>query len=330
MNVPEVINLKFVEFPAYYLAIFVLGLITLFVIWFESIKDGFDKEKVFDMFFLSTIYLVGLFFLIDYTSFYNYYIEQNQSIILVSSFVVGTLVLYKYVTKKWKWSVYRFLDIFSFLYFAFAIFILFGQAYLSGEMSAYIYLGFYTSLYLLFYYTRNLTFSGLAFSAFLILTSVVGLLFYKDEVYLIFYLALITISIVNLVIRSKTKMTKNKFNFDFIAKIKGTLLSKEKRLKDEQQKLIEEDPYLQEGRDTDNAENIDEAILEDRAKEEIEIKKENIENMQDQVDKALDKIEEGNYGFCETCGAEIDKARLEAYPEATKCLKCSNLEGENS
>ena len=121
-------------------------------------------------------------------------------------------------------------------------------------------------------------------------------------------------------------MAKNKFNFDFIAKVKGMLLSKDKRLKDEQQKLIEEDPYLQEGRDVGNAEEIDEAILEDRAKEEIEIKKGNIDEMQGQVRKALDKIEEGQYGFCEVCGQQIDKARLEAYPEATKCLKCSNLE----
>ena len=125
-------------------------------------------------------------------------------------------------------------------------------------------------------------------------------------------------------------MANNKLKFDLLARIKGALLSKDKRLKDEQKKLIEDDPYLQEGRDQGNAEAMDEAILEDRAKTEIDIKKKSIGTMQKQVRSALDKIEEGRYGVCETCGAEIDKARLGVYPEATKCLKCSKLTGVNS
>jgi DnaK suppressor protein len=115
-------------------------------------------------------------------------------------------------------------------------------------------------------------------------------------------------------------MMVKKLGEDFINKIKEMLKLKEKRLQTEQQKLLEEDPYLQEGRDTDNAEEIDEAILEDRAKIEHDIKKENIEDMQKQVDKALDKMEKGEYGICEVCGQPIDKARLEVYPEATTCV----------
>ncbi len=125
-------------------------------------------------------------------------------------------------------------------------------------------------------------------------------------------------------------MANNKLKFELMAKIKGLLLSKDKRLKDEQKKLIEQDPYLQEGRDVGNAEIIDEAILEDRAKTEIEVKKKSIGFMQKQVRKALGKIEKGEYGLCEVCGQEIDKARLGAYPEATKCLKCSKLQSAKS
>ncbi len=80
-------------------------------------------------------------------------------------------------------------------------------------------------------------------------------------------------------------MANSKLKFDLLAKIKGLLLSKDKRLKDEQQALIDEDPYLQEGRDVGNSEVIDEAILEDRAKTEIEIKKKDIGSMQKQVRK---------------------------------------------
>ena len=41
------------------------------------------------------------------------------------------------------------------------------------------------------------------------------------------------------------------------------------------------------------------------------------------IDQALEKIEKGIYGKCEICGEEIEKERLEAYPGAKACLKCS-------
>jgi DnaK suppressor protein len=40
------------------------------------------------------------------------------------------------------------------------------------------------------------------------------------------------------------------------------------------------------------------------------------------VDTALEKIENGNYGICEKCGKEIDEDRLQACPEARICMKC--------
>lgn len=40
------------------------------------------------------------------------------------------------------------------------------------------------------------------------------------------------------------------------------------------------------------------------------------------VNKALQKIEEGNYGICEKCGKAIDPKRLEAFPSATSCMDC--------
>ena len=124
-------------------------------------------------------------------------------------------------------------------------------------------------------------------------------------------------------------MSSGKVDLNFLKNIKNILKRKKKRLEVGQQRLIEEDPYLQEGRAEGNAEDIDEAILEDAAKVEIEIKKENIEDMKEQVDEALEKIEKGTYGICESCGAKIDKARLEAYPEATKCVKCESKSEQN-
>jgi DnaK suppressor protein len=40
------------------------------------------------------------------------------------------------------------------------------------------------------------------------------------------------------------------------------------------------------------------------------------------VEDALLKFELGTYGVCESCGVEIDWARLEAKPEARLCIKC--------
>lgn len=44
-----------------------------------------------------------------------------------------------------------------------------------------------------------------------------------------------------------------------------------------------------------------------------------------QVQRALDKVEEGSYGRCDRCGAEIGAARLSAIPEAIYCLACERV-----
>src|SRR3990167_7038952 len=44
------------------------------------------------------------------------------------------------------------------------------------------------------------------------------------------------------------------------------------------------------------------------------------------IEQVLDDIEEGEYGYCEDCGAEIGIRRLEARPTATKCIDCKTFE----
>ncbi len=41
------------------------------------------------------------------------------------------------------------------------------------------------------------------------------------------------------------------------------------------------------------------------------------------VQLALNRLEEGHYGKCASCGKNIAKARLEALPFATQCIKCA-------
>lgn len=42
----------------------------------------------------------------------------------------------------------------------------------------------------------------------------------------------------------------------------------------------------------------------------------------DAIRAALNRIEAGTYGRCETCGKEINSARLEALPMARRCIRC--------
>ncbi|MBM96821.1 MAG: RNA polymerase-binding protein DksA [Oceanospirillaceae bacterium] len=43
------------------------------------------------------------------------------------------------------------------------------------------------------------------------------------------------------------------------------------------------------------------------------------------IDKTLDLIESGDYGYCKACGIEIGIRRLEARPTADLCIDCKTL-----
>ena len=45
-----------------------------------------------------------------------------------------------------------------------------------------------------------------------------------------------------------------------------------------------------------------------------------------QTEHALDRIQAGTYGTCESCGEPIGKARLQAFPRAVLCVPCKQRE----
>lgn len=51
---------------------------------------------------------------------------------------------------------------------------------------------------------------------------------------------------------------------------------------------------------------------------------ENIDEMIDQIDEALRKIEHGTYGKCDRCERMINPDRLRAIPYATLCIDCQD------
>ncbi len=44
------------------------------------------------------------------------------------------------------------------------------------------------------------------------------------------------------------------------------------------------------------------------------------------IDESIARIENGEYGYCDSCGVEIGLKRLEARPTATLCIDCKELE----
>lgn len=48
----------------------------------------------------------------------------------------------------------------------------------------------------------------------------------------------------------------------------------------------------------------------------------NLEQSLQQVQEALNRLDNGTYGVCEACDQPIDPARLEALPQARFCLSC--------
>ncbi len=49
----------------------------------------------------------------------------------------------------------------------------------------------------------------------------------------------------------------------------------------------------------------------------------NQEQVLEEIDHALDRINQGTYGLCEECHSPIPKARLQAVPYTRHCVECA-------
>jgi DnaK suppressor protein len=55
-------------------------------------------------------------------------------------------------------------------------------------------------------------------------------------------------------------------------------------------------------------------------------RKERVKARIEALEEALAKVDEGSYGRCERCGAQIDPERLEILPATTLCVDCAQAE----
>ena len=111
---------------------------------------------------------------------------------------------------------------------------------------------------------------------------------------------------------------------DFLQKIKGRLMRYLHRIDEQEAQVKSED---NEARNEDASRNSE---FEDEAENEnqrtfAQVIGASLSQMKNQIKKALLRMNSGKYGICERCGSQIDKARLEAFPEAMLCLRCEQL-----
>ncbi len=78
---------------------------------------------------------------------------------------------------------------------------------------------------------------------------------------------------------------------------------------------------LQEGATASKGDVVDAAL--DSVQDEISSQLAEVESRElAQIEKALRRMREGQYGVCEHCGCNIPLARLQALPYATLCINC--------
>jgi DnaK suppressor protein len=44
----------------------------------------------------------------------------------------------------------------------------------------------------------------------------------------------------------------------------------------------------------------------------------------EQIEAAIERVEDGSYGRCQTCGERIRKSRLQAIPYVAQCVRCAS------
>ncbi len=114
---------------------------------------------------------------------------------------------------------------------------------------------------------------------------------------------------------------QHKLPIDFLRQIRKRLTAEQRRLEKEEKKLAEHDPFMAPERDVGNPEFVEEAE-EEIGHERVAAQRGLIQKLLVDTRIALSKFKIGKYGICEKCRKRIDRARLEAFPQARFCVEC--------
>jgi len=110
-------------------------------------------------------------------------------------------------------------------------------------------------------------------------------------------------------------------------KIRVALTERRDELQSEYDTTLTEITELQRERLTDSAgdDQADTGTKTFEREQEITLANNLLERIT-QVERAIERLGEGNYGYCEKCGNAIPVERLAAFPSATLCIPCKQLE----
>ncbi len=110
-------------------------------------------------------------------------------------------------------------------------------------------------------------------------------------------------------------------------KIRAALSERRDELKTEYDQTMSEIAEAQRDRLTDSAgdDQADTGTKTFEREQEISLAN-NLRERIGQVERALDRLDDGQYGWCERCGNAIPVERLAAFPSATLCVTCKQLE----
>jgi RNA polymerase-binding transcription factor len=124
--------------------------------------------------------------------------------------------------------------------------------------------------------------------------------------------------------KAATKRTRTAAETD---KIRGALVERRDELQAEYDQTLTEITELQRERLTDSAgdDQADTGTKTLEREQEITLAN-NLLDRITQVERAIERAGEGNYGYCERCGNAIPVERLAAFPSATLCVSCKQLE----
>jgi DnaK suppressor protein len=124
--------------------------------------------------------------------------------------------------------------------------------------------------------------------------------------------------------RAATKRTRSTAETE---KIQVALVERRDELQSEYDTTIAEITELQRDRLTDSAgdDQADTGTKTLEREQEITLANNLLERI-NQVERAIERLGEGNYGYCERCGNAIPVERLAAFPSATLCVSCKQLE----
>ncbi len=109
--------------------------------------------------------------------------------------------------------------------------------------------------------------------------------------------------------------------------IRAALTERRDELRAEYEQTLAEIADLQRDRFTDSAgdDQADTGTKTFEREQEISLANGILERI-NQVERALERVAAGNYGSCEKCGSPIPVERLAAFPAATLCIPCKQLE----